>query len=207
MAEDFNELIQRLILGANDVYFRDVILASSSYQITEINEQMLLDLQQLKKEFQKDLGTISSTVKTTYKGRANELSNYMERVVRDKINTIKNFSASKPTVKGRGKQTAGYPDLVVMAHSKPFYFEVKTHQLKTADSSLRSFYYKPSKNSKISQSCPHLLIAFEVESLGKENKSPFIVNGFKMIDLYDLKVNLKPEFNASNIDVYKCSRI
>ena len=204
---DFKEFMQRLIVGANSVYFRDVIEAASGYQITEIDKGLLPELQQLKATFQTDLKNISSTVKTTYKGRANELSNYMERVVRDEINGIKDFTASKPTVSGKRHQSAGYPDLVITARGRPFYLEVKTFQLKTAESSLRTFYYKPSKNSKISQACPHLLIAFEVESLGQENKSPFVVNKVKIVDLYDLKVSLKPEFNASNIEVYKCNQI
>ncbi len=205
--DDFKGLIQRLIVGANDVYFRDVIHASSGYHITKIDEHTRSDLQQLKTAFQKDLKKISDKVKTTYKGRANELSNYMERIVLDEVNSITNFNAEKPIVRGKGKQSAGYPDLVTSVNGKSFYLEVKTFQLKTEDSSLRSFYYKPSKNSKISQSCPHLLIAFEVESLGKENKSPFVINNVKVVDLYDLKVSLKPEFNASNIEVYKCAQI
>jgi hypothetical protein len=204
---DFKKFIQRLIVGANSVYFRDVIEAASGYQIKEIDEGLLSDLEQLKTTFQTDLKKINSTVKITYKGRANELSNYMERVVLDEINSIRNFAASKPTVSGKRHQSAGYPDLVVTARGRPFYLEVKTFQLKTAESSLRTFYYKPSKNSKISESCPHLLIAFEVESLGQENKSPFVVNKVKIIDLYDLKVSLKPEFNASNIEIYKCTQI
>ena len=205
--EDFKEFMQRLIVGADSVYFRDVIGVASGYRITEIDKGILPDLKQLKTAFQTDLEKISSNVKTTYKGRANELSNYMERVVLDEINSMENFTASKPTVSGKRHQSAGYPDLVVTARGRPFYLEVKTFQLKTAESSLRTFYYKPSKNSKIRQACPHLLIAFEVESLGHENKSPFVVNKVKIVDLYDLKVSLKPEFNASNIEVYGCTQI
>ncbi len=201
------QLIQRLIVGINNVYFRDVIKASSNYEIIYISKDMQPELQQLKTVFQKNLKNISSEVKTTYEGRSNELSNYMEKVVCDEINSIDNFSAEKPKVNSKGKQSAGYPDLIITIKGKPFYLEVKIFQLKTANSNLRSFYYKPSKNSKINQSCPHLLIAFEIESLGKENKSPFIINRFKIIDLYNLKVNLKPEFNASNIEIYKCTQI
>ena len=205
--EDFKEFMQRLIVGANSVYFRDVIEAASGYRITKIDKSLLLNLKQLKMAFQTDLKNISSIVETMYNGRANELSNYMERVVIDKINRMENFTASKPMVSGNHHQSAGYPDLVVNIRGRCFYLEVKTFQLKTTESSLRTFYYKPSKNSKISQACPHLLIAFEVESLGQENKSPFMVNEVKIVDLYDLKVSLKPEFNASNIEIYGCTQI
>lgn len=201
MVSDLKDLMKRLILGVNNVYFRDVIEASTGKKIMKIDPKLKTDLLLMKSSFKRNLPRISSTVKAKYKGRANELSNYMEIVVRNEINKLSNLKAS------RGKQSTGYPDLYVGTKTNGFYLEIKTFQIKTKDSSLRSFYYKPSNNSKITKSCPHILIAFEVESLGRENRSPFVINNFKMVDLYDLKVSLKPEFNANNIEIYNCTQI
>lgn len=200
-------LMKRLIVGAQNVYFRDVIEASTGNRLVKINERQKAKLLPIKNHFENNLSSISAIVKKKYKGRANELSNYMESVVSKEIVKVKGFEATKPIVRGRGKQSAGYPDIFIRADGIRFYLEVKTFQSKTKDSSLRSFYYKPSKNNKVTISCPHLLIAFEVESLGKDNKSPFVIKNFKILDLYDLKVSLKPEFNANNIEIYKCSQI
>lgn len=198
---ELKEFINRLIVGVHNANFRDIIKASTGNQITKIDSRLKYELKYVKSTFNKNLSTISSTVKKDYRGRANELSNYMEVIVKDEINKLQPFKAY------RGKQSAGYPDLYVETKNSCFYLEIKIFQLKTQDSSLRSFYYKPSKQSKITKSCPHILIAFEVESIGKNNRSPFVINNFKIIDLYNLKVNLKPEFNASNIEICNCTQI
>lgn len=204
---DLKDFIGRLIEGADDVYFRDVIEAATGNRIIKVDSKFRITLLPLKSHFQTNLMRISKVVKGSYNGRANELSNYMESVVINEINKIKQFTATKPRVNGKGMQSAGYPDIFAQVNKQDFYLEVKTFQAKTKDSSLRSFYYKPSENSKVTKSCPHLLIAFEVESLGKDNKSPFVINDVKILDLYNLKVSLKPEFNANNIAVYRCSKI
>lgn len=205
--EDFNTFIKRLIVGANDVFFRDVVEASTKCKILPVDPKLNEKLLIIKKTFRDNLKEISSNVEKNYTGRANELSNYMECVVFKQLENIPDFRVAKPSISIGRKQTAGYPDLLVTANALNFYLEVKTFQLKTADSSLRTFYYKPSESSKVNFSCPHVLISFEVESLGKDNKSPFRINNFKLIDLYKLKVNLKPEFNASNVELYSCRQI
>ena len=156
-----------------------------------------------------DLNSISKSVERNYQGRANELSNYLEGVIKIHINNnLKGFVASIPKA-GKNKQSTGYPDLIVeFERGKYIYIEVKIYQNKAINSSFRTFYFKPSKQDKIMESCPHILIGFEVESLGKNNTAPFRINNVKIMDLYDLKVNLKPEFNASNPMIYKsCKEI
>ena len=199
--------VKRLINSTQKVYFRDIILNATGNKILKIDKNVIKLLLLIKKTFNKNLSNIRKTVKTNYTGRPNELSNYIETIVIKEINKLNGFKAKRPTVLNKGKQSSGYPDIFVEFGNTKFYLEVKTFQPKTKDSSLRSFYYKPSKNSKVTMSCPHVLIAFEVESAGGDNKSPFIINDFKIVDLYDLKVSLKPEFNASNIEVYRCTQV
>jgi hypothetical protein len=47
------------------------------------------------------------------------------------------------------------------------------------------------------------LVGFVVESLGDNNRSPFIITNYEIVDIYDLEVNFKAEFNASNKDLYQ----
>lgn len=204
---DFKVFIKRLIQGADNVYFRDVIESATGKKILPVSPELKKELLKMKKCFSGNLKGISKHVEKNYTGRANELSNYLEPIISSEINKLKNFKAIKPVLAGGKTQTAGYPDLFISVGAFKFYLEVKTFQLKTKDSSLRTFYYQPSENSKVTISCPHLLIGFEVESKGESNRSPFIIKNFKIIDLYRLKVNLKPEFNASNIELYACREI
>ena len=209
LPRDFNQFIKRLIIGLKGIYFRDVIKSSSGYNLIKADGVYLEAIKQIKDSIRKSLSNISYSVKKNYNGRANELSNYLEGIIKTHINNyIKDFNASVPKV-GNKQQSAGYPDLIIEFDKKKYiYIEVKTYQKKTILSGLRTFYFKPSDNNKISESCPHILIGFEVESLGRNNRSPFLINDFKIIDLYKLKVNLKPEFNASNPDIYKiCDKL
>jgi hypothetical protein len=146
---------------------------------------------------------MSEDVRENYNGRANELGNFLEPLLRDQINRIKDFQASTPFTRHGRKQAAGYPDIVVRANGRTLYIDCKIFQKKTAESSLRAFYFKPSENNKITESCPHVLVGFEVEAIGGGNKSPFVIKDFKIVNLYDLEVNFKPEFNANNPMIYK----
>jgi hypothetical protein len=198
-AKDFKEFIQRLKIGALDVYYRDVIKATTGCEVIEVNDDYNEIIKSIKNILKNNLKEISNSIKLNYIGRANELGNSLEGILADYINRINGFVT---------KRSVGYPDIILNANGKYIYIECKIYQEKTIDSSLRSFYLKVSKSSKIKHSCPHILIGFEVESLSGENKSPFILKDFKIVDLYNLKVNLKPEFNASNPMIYRdCKKI
>lgn len=205
--KEFDLFIKRLIEGAANVLFRDVIKSSCGFNIIKVDRVYLEAVKKIKESLKADLNSISNTVEKNYKGRANELSNYIENVIKTHINNkLKGFVASIPAI-GKSKQSAGYPDLIVEFDKKKYiYIEAKTYQIKTIKSKLRTFYFKPSEKNKITESCPHILIGFEVESLGGNNRSPFKVNNFKIIDLYDLRVTLKPEFNANNPMIYQNCR-
>lgn len=205
--KDFDEFIRRLIVGAPKVLFRDVIKSSTGNDILEVKGEWLSIAKKIKDYLNSHLSELSEELKKGYKGRANEVSNYLEPLIAKQLSSISEFEISIPAVQGK-KRSAGYPDRFLKAGDHYMYVEIKTFQEKTEDSSLRSFYYKPSEQNKVTLSCPHLLIGAEVESLGGENKSPFVIKRFKIMDLYNLKVDLKPEFNASNPMIYQsCKEI
>lgn len=62
-------------------------------------------------------------------------------------------------------QSAGYPDLLIFDDAeRPTYLEVKTFNIKTMNSTLRSFFISPpKKKSKIEFDARHLLVAFQLE--------------------------------------------
>lgn len=66
------------------------------------------------------------------------------------------------------------------------------------DSSFRTFYYSNSK--KITSDGRHLLIAWKIE---EERDKYWRVIGWKLCDLYELRIKTKLEFNASNKDLYQ----
>lgn len=192
--KEFQDFIKRLMKGASDVYFRDVIEISTGQKVLEVDGKYLEIVSKIKDFLNFKLKEISAIVERNYKGRANELGNFIEDVLIKYLRMIKGFST---------KRTIGYPDIDLDANGEHIYIECKIYQTKTINSSLRTFYFKVSYKSGVKHTCPHILIGFEVKSLGGKNKSPFVVNSFKIVDLYELKVNLKPEFNASNPMVYK----
>jgi len=192
-----------MAIGSRTVYFRDVIKIATGHEILELEGEYLQMAQKIKATLRNNLGQISEDVKKNYTGRANELGNFLEPLVRDYINRVSDFHAATPFTSGGRRQAAGYPDITVKGEGKTLYVDCKIFQRKTKESSLRAFYFKPSERNKITESCPHVLIGFEVEAIGGGNKSPFVVNDFKIVDLYDLQVNFKPEFNANNPMIYR----
>ena len=105
------------------------------------------------------------------------------------------------TAEGRA-QAVGYPDGVLVAGNHVLYFDVKIYQAKTKDTTLRSFYFQPTNQSKIHHDAPHFLIGFEVESLGGNNRSPFRIVDYSIVDIYDMNVSFKAEFNTNNKNIY-----
>ena len=202
MNPEFKMFIERLKKGADNVLFRDVVEAASGRKILDISESYNPIIDTVKEYLKASIKKISDSVEKNYEGRANELSNFMEPIVRKFLNEKSDFKAEIPSLKEGVKQSAGYPDIILMVKDKKIYIEIKTYQKKTMTSSLRSFYFKPSEKNKIQYDAPHIILGFEVESKGGSNKSPFIIKGFKLINLFDLMVSLKPEFNANNRDLY-----
>ena len=131
------------------------------------------------------------------KTRRNEVGNAMEEVVILALNT-QELSAEKPQTK-TGKKKAGYPDIkITIPNAIPIYLEVKTYDQKHYESHLRSFFFSPSKDPKIIEDAFHLLVGFEMVEQNKE----CIPIKYEIIDLYDVKCDLKQEFNTNNKRLY-----
>ena len=115
--------------------------------------------------------------------RFNECGNDMETVL--KISTNGKLS-------GLGK-SGGYPDLV--NKEMDYYLECKVADADSLNTSFRSFYL--STLDKITASRAHILVCFKHHE-GKLSKDDEPI----IIDLYDIKLTMKCEWNASNKDIY-----
>lgn len=93
---------------------------------------------------------------------------------------------------------SGYPDMKITDQSgRVTYLESKAIS-KGWDSTFRSFYYLDGK--KITSDARHLLIAWD---LVEESPKYWQIKGWRLLDLFNLKVKPKLEFNASNKDLYQ----
>jgi hypothetical protein len=132
--------------------------------------------------------------------RVNELGNALEGPFSRKFNEL----GSSLRCLGFA-QTAGYPDRRIQRnHEVVAYIDLKTYEENSAASTFRSFYYQPREaRSKIQTSALHLLLAFPhgpLETVAGRNY--WRLAGAHLLDLSELRVKLKGEFQASNRDLY-----
>ena len=153
-----------------------------------------------------NLARLSQLVETNYVGRPNELGNYLEAELIELIDRECPLECRRPTTAKGTAQTVGYPDAIVKQKDIILYCEVKTYQEKTKETTLRTFYYQPTNQSKIQQDAPHFLIGFQTESINVNNRSPFKVVDYAIRDVYNLQVQFKAEFNANNRTLYNLKK-
>lgn len=143
-----------------------------------------------------------------YSRRANEVGNKIEPFVKEALNDF-GFKADVPKTRDGRRQTAGYPDIEVQGlnsrRAPRFYLECKTYNPDNADSSLRSFYLSPPL-AKVSMNAVHLLVAYRME-VGQESArqnglNRYYARDWRLLDLYDLLVDVKHEIQTSNRALY-----
>lgn len=206
---DWNEFTKVIAFLKNDIdelYFRDVIKASTSHNIEPFNQETLTVMAVVENWISNNFTNLSNEVVNEYNGRANELGNFVEKKLREGLSKIPGVKCVRPSLANGKIQSSGYPDCLIEINGFKVYADVKTYQTKTCDSNLRSFFYQPTNNNKIHFEAPHCIIGFETESLGGDNKSPFKIIGFKIVDVFNLKVKFKAEFNAGNSEIYSLNK-
>ncbi len=136
------------------------------------------------------------------RSRPNEVGNDIEPFVMQALNR-RGLPATRPKTKsGKGK-TTGYSDIRIDIDGVPIYIEVKTYSMATQRSTMRSFYFSPSKNHKVADSGYHLAVGFQIE----QTEDRFWPVAFKLVDLYGLECDMKAEFNSNNLRLYSEDRI
>lgn len=139
------------------------------------------------------------------RNRPNEVGNDIEPFVMQAFGQV-GLKAERPrSARGRGKQT-GYPDILVYQEDqRPSYVECKVFGEDAVFSTMRSFYLSPSDNFKVCLDARHLLLAFGVnrEPIPASPDSLYRPTSFKLIDLHNLKCDVKYEFNSDNVRLYE----
>ncbi|MCH7227202.1 hypothetical protein [Haloferula sp. A504] len=133
--------------------------------------------------------------------RINEVSRHFEDALQRDLDATEGLSCSIPTTREGKEQRSGYPDLRVVdeASGDVFYLDPKLVEEDSWDSSFRTFYFEPKKeNLKINDDAVHLLVG-----IGHDGKSgEWTFGPWKVVDLSKITLRLKPEFQASNRDLY-----
>ncbi|MBK1832745.1 hypothetical protein [Roseibacillus ishigakijimensis] len=134
--------------------------------------------------------------------RINEASRHFEDSLRELLDGHPDLSCHIPLTREGKAQRSGYPDLLLTHHptGTTYYLDPKLYEASAEDSSLRTFYYTPRREtSKILTDGHHLLLGFAHD--GHDGQWQFL--HWKLIDLSRTTLKLKSEYNASNKDLYQ----
>jgi hypothetical protein len=204
--DEFEAAVRLLKSGVDNMPFRDVIRAATGHHILPFDDSSRAVVQMINGWIEANLTTLSNLIKIDYEGRPNELGNYVEGLLMERLDRELDIKCGRPKTAAGHAQAVGYPDGIIAAGDVVLYFDVKIYQTKTKDTTLRSFYYQPTNQSKIHHDAPHFLIGFEVESLSGNNRSPFRIVSYTIVDIYEMSVQFKAEFNTNNKNLYTLGR-
>ncbi len=139
--------------------------------------------------------------------RINEVSSHFEDLIRQLLNEQSGLSCDFPkTAEGR-LQRSGYPDLRLVDNKtgRVFYLDPKLYAAGSRESSFRTFYFEPRKDTnKVLDDAVHLIAGFE-HKLRENGRWKF--TRWDLVDLSRFRVRLKAEFQGSNHDLYQPASI
>ena len=136
-----------------------------------------------------------------FTARPNEAGNAIEPIVQRALRQ-QGYGAEKPMTAVGRRRTSGYPDIEVSYEGIVVYLDCKTYAIGKESQSFRTFYLSPSREPKITKDGYHLLLAFGMKEGDRGGRTCFLPVRWALYDLYQLKVQVKHEFNASNRDIY-----
>ncbi len=206
--EELNAVIRTVLeqSSTEDVPFRDVIRAVTGRQVLRVDREKSADaavISAVTAAIRESITEMNvETSPARQESRINEVSRHFEAALQRKIDELADFSCAVPKTASGKAQSSGYPDLrIVHAPSgRVAYLDPKLLNRESVTSSLRTFYYTPrTTTSKVLDDAHHLLIGIEHD--GKVGQWQF--TGWKLVDLYDFRVRLKAEYQASNRDLYR----
>jgi len=175
--------------------FRDAIFSLYGKQVMAFSNDGLLD-----KIKSACTGTIERVNASDYSGRINEYGTHVEGFFLETC-IAHGLNYGVPTGTDGAAKSSGYPDGLLVVDDFYYYIEIKTCSQGSKGSAFRSFYFSPSTTPKVVHDACHLLIGFETVSNAGVHR---LSGNFELLDLYELQVKIKVEFNASNKDLYQC---
>lgn len=139
-------------------------------------------------------------------GRINEASRFIEDDLLARCNAVPGWTCRIPATSAGGEQRSGYPDLhLVLADGGHVYLDPKLFAAESRGSTLRTFYYEPkSTTGKVHHDACHLLVGISHNG-GTGGRLRF--EGYELVDVSKIRVQLKAEFQSSNRDLYAPANI
>jgi hypothetical protein len=136
--------------------------------------------------------------------RINEVSSHFEDTLRELLSSTPGLSCDFPKTNDGKIQRSGYPDLQIvdLASKRVFYLDPKLYAAGSRDSSFRTFYFEPKRETnKVGDDAVHFVAGFEHQAREKNESWKF--TRWDLVDLSQFKVKLKAEFQGSNRDLYR----
>lgn len=190
---DYSKLNQISKLNNKKFPFKEVIKNIENCDVLPFANAKLLKI--LKNACK---NTIEPVNNVEFSGRPNEFGNIVANLFGVECKKL-GLDYQKPKdFQGRGKEN-GYPDGLLIFKEEYIYIELKTCEENKQNQTLRTFFYSPSSNSKITYDASHLLICF----LTAKKNNVLLLNGnFHFVDMYEKDVKLKLEYNSNNKELY-----
>ncbi len=189
-----------------NIPFSAIVKASSGKEIIPIDPNLPADAELLATIKNALVHTLErfnrSDSPTRSVKRINEVSGYFEKALQAEIESVDGFLCTPPFTAEGKKQRSGYPDLRIVHQEtgRVTYLDPKLIAPGSLNSSLRTFYFTPkNKTGKILDDAHHLLVGIEHDG----NTGNWHFTNWHLVDLTALRVRLKPEFQASNKDLYQ----
>ena len=201
---ELEETIAKFMSPLRDIPFAVVMKAISGFAVLPFDRKNPSDASLLTRLTSGlDKATAEANREGIFTNRPNEVGNHIEPFVKNALNQVK-CRATVPRTKKGIHRSAGYPDIEIRdIDGRLSYLECKTYNIRSEDSSFRAFYLQPSEDVKITADARHLLVGFEIESATRRSKAAYVPTKWRLYTLENLQVQVKHEFNASNIDIYR----
>lgn len=187
-----------------DVSFSSLIESSTGNRVLPLNPSDPVDaeiLRGIEDAMAVVLKEFNETDITHQKSRINEVSSCFEEGLLREVDRIPELECTHPRTAEGNLQRAGYPDLLIrhVESGRVAYLDPKLVEEGSMDSSLRTFYFTPRRETnKVLHDAHHLLVGIEHDG----NTGEWKYLRWHLVDLTRFKVTLKAEFQASNRDLY-----
>ncbi len=204
MTKELQGIIAQMLKPLKGLPLKIVIEGLSGYKVipfdkNDTKDKKVLEILQLVAE---DVLNVVNQ-KGILRNRPNEVGNDIEPFVKDSLRKFNYDADTSMTISGN-KKSSGYPDIEFQDNfGRYHYLECKTFNIENIATTQRSFYLSPSNDFKITKNAHHFGISFEIfieENLG--DKHLFKVRSWKILDLSQLQLNVKHEFNSDNRHLY-----
>src|SRR2546428_1691878 len=190
-----------------DIPFSEVVKAATDKQILPINATNDVDrllLQKINSALDRVLARMNMPNSIVQQQRRiNEVSSYFESAIKQELNAVPGFVCDFPNTSAGHVERSGYPDLRLedKTTGRVLYVDPKLYERGSGESSFRTFYFEPKKETnKIHDDAHHLIVG--VEHDGRQ-KGVWKFLRWELVDLSRFHVRLKAEFQASNRDLYR----